>query len=460
MSAPQGVTQRVTQPHSEDTKLLRILGVGFGLAVVVGGTIGASIFRLPGSIAALLATPWLIILAWVLGGLYTLLAANYMAELATMLPKAGGPYVYAHRAYGDYAGFVVGWSGWIGDMVSLAFIPIAFGEFASKLFGLNSSASISIFAISVLLLLTILNWIGLHAGSGTQKLMSFLKAISLLAFVVVCFALGGQRDSTNTDQTTLSMPVGPFAVFSSLVMSFQLLLGAYGGWYSVIYFAEEDKDPSRNIPRSLHGGVLMVMAIYLLVNFALLYVLPLSQLATSKLPAADAMSSIFGARGGQIVTALALLSVLGIINACVMFIPRTLYGLGRDGLFTTKALKVNQGGTPVVALAITVAIAVVLIPIGSFEKLMAIYTFFFVSNNILLIGSLFVLRRREPDLPRPFKTWAYPFAPFVLLLISIALFVGYVISDTTNSLYAVAMLAVSYPIYLLVKNKKKRYVEP
>jgi APA family basic amino acid/polyamine antiporter len=447
--------QNVAQPHSERTNLLRILGLGFGLAVVVGGTIGASIFRLPGSVAALLATPWLIILAWVLGGLYTLLGANYTAELATMLPKAGGPYVYARRAYGDYVGFVVGWSGWIGDMVSLAFIPIAFGEFATKLFGLNSSASVPIFAISILLLLTILKWIGLRAGSGTQKLISFLKALGVLAFVAVCFALGGQPHSTNADQTTLSPPASPFALFTALVMSFQLLLGAYGGWYSVIFFAEEDQDPSRNIPRSLHGGVLTVMVIYLLVNIALLYVLPLPQLAASKLPAADAMNLIFGASGGQIVTALALLSVAGIINACVMFIPRTLYGLGRDGLFTTRALKVNKGGTPVFALAVTVAVAVLLIPIGSFEKLMAIYTFFFVSNNILLIGSLFVLRKREPDLPRPFKTWAYPFAPLVLLLISVALFVGYVISDTTNSLYAVTMLVASYPIYLLMKKKEK-----
>jgi APA family basic amino acid/polyamine antiporter len=219
----------------------------------------------------------------------------------------------------------------------------------------------------------------------------------------------------------------------------------------VVYFAEEDKDPSRNIPRSLHGGVLLVIAIYLLVNLALLYVLPLPQLAASKLAAADAMSATFGASGGRIVTALALLSTVGVLNAAIMFVPRTLYGLGRDGLFTTRAVAVNRGGTPVVALAIVVTAAVILIAVGTFETLMAFYAFFAVANNIVLVGALFVLRRREPDLPRPFRTFGYPLMPFLLLLISIAFFVGYIISDPTHSLYALAGLAVSYPSYRLIK---------
>jgi basic amino acid/polyamine antiporter, APA family len=237
------------------------------------------------------------------------------------------------------------------------------------------------------------------------------------------------------------------------VLSFQLVLGAYGGWNSVTYFAEEDENPGRNIPRSLHGGVLLVVVMYLLVNLALIYVLPASQMAASKLAAADAMQVVFGARGGQIVTALALLSIVGIVNAVLMFTPRTLYALGRDGLFTTTAVVVNEGGTPIVALAVTMLVAVILIMMGTFEKLMAIYAFFAVANYIVLIGALFVLRKRSPDLPRPFRTWAYPLAPVGVLLISIALFAGFIISDTKNSIYALVMLAVSYPLYRLLKAK-------
>ena len=321
-------------------KLLRILGLGFGLAVVVGGTIGVSIFRLPGPTAALLGNTWLILAVWTLGGVFILLNANYTAELATMIPKAGGPYVYARRAYGDFAGFAVGWSDWLGNVAAVAFLPIAFAEYAIALFA-PSFAGVTIVAIAFLLLLTFLNWIGLRAGSETQKLTSFLKAIALFSFVAACFALGGRHNSTNVGTTTLAAPGSPFALLVAIVLSFQLILGAYGGWNSVIYFAEEHENPGLNIPRSLHGGVLLVVGIYLLVNLALLYVLPLPQMAASKLAAADAMQVVFGARSGQIVTALVLLSIVAVVNAVLMFTPRTLYALGRDGLFSTKAVVVN-----------------------------------------------------------------------------------------------------------------------
>src|SRR5438477_1478806 len=436
----------------QENKLLRILGLGFGLAVVVGGTIGVSIFRLPGPTANLLGNTWLILVIWTLGGAFTLLNANYTAELATMIPRAGGPYVYARHAYGDFAGFVVGWSDWLGNVAAVAFLPIAFAEYAIGLFA-PSFAGVTTIALAFLLLLAFLNWIGLRAGSGTQKLTSFLKAIALLAFVVVCFSLGGHHSSVDAGQTTHPAPVGSFSLFVAIVLSFQLVLGAYGGWNSVIYFAEEDENPGRNIPRSLHGGVLLVIVMYLLVNLALIYVLPISQIAASKLAAADAMQLVFGARGGQIVTALALLSIVGIVNAVLMFTPRTLYALGRDGLFTTTAVVVNEGGTPIVALAVTTLVALILIIMGTFEKLMAIYAFFAVANYVVLIGALFVLRKRSPDLPRPFRTWAYPFAPLGVLLISIALFLGFIISDTRNSIYALMMLAASYPLYRLLKAK-------
>jgi basic amino acid/polyamine antiporter, APA family len=430
------------QPAQRD-KLLKILGVGFGVAVVVGGTIGVGILRTPGTIASLLGSTWLIILIWLIGGIYTLLNANYISELATMVPKAGGPYVYARRAFGDYGGFVVGWSDWIGNMTPMAYLPIAFAEFLSSLVP-AFTGYVKVIAISILLLFGILNWIGLRMGSGIQKLMSFLKAIGLVAFVITCFAFGGQK------LNSVQLIAPPANLFVVLMLSFQLVIGTFGGWTAVIYFAEEDRDPARNIPRSLFGGVLLVIAIYLLVNLALLYVLPIATLASSKLAAADAMRQIFGERGGQIVTILALISLLSIINAVLMFVPRTLYALSRDGLFLSKAVFVNKGGTPAFALGISMLVAIILILTGTFERLFSIYAFYYVAATILLICALFILRNREPDLPRPFKTWGYPFVPMLLLLIAIALFVGFVISDTKGSLIASASLVISYPIYFLV----------
>ena len=431
-------------------KLLRILGVGFGLAVVIGAIIGVGIFRLPGPIAGLLGKTWLILLVWVLGGIFTLLNANYTSELATMIPREGGPYVYARRAFGDFAGFVVGWSDWFGNTASLSYLSIALAEYLIALFAFSFVGVVSI-AIGLLLLLIFLNWIGLRAGSETQEVTSFLKGVALLSIVVACFVLGYGHGTVNAGRTVPLSPASPFSPVVGIVLSFQLILGAYGGWNSAIYFAEEDENPSRDIPRSLHGGVLLVMTIYLLVNLALIHLLPISQLASSKLAAADAMQVVFGTLGGKIVTAFALLSILGVLNAILMFTPRTLYALARDGLFSSKALTVNKGGTPTVALAVTAAVALILIPMGTFEKLMALYAFFAIANNIVLVGALFALRTRSPDLPRPFKTWAYPFAPLGVLFVSLALFVGFIVSDTRNSIYALVILAASYPLYRLLK---------
>src|SRR4029077_5802957 len=207
----------------QKNKLLRILGLGFGLAVVVGGTIGVSIFRLPGPTANLLGNTWLILAIWTIGGAFTLLNANYTAELATMIPKAGGPYVYARHAYGDFAGFVVGWSDWLGNVAAVAFLPIAFAEYAIALFA-PSFAGVTTVAIAFLLLLTFLNWIGVRSGSGTQKLTSLLKAIALLIFVLACFAPSSRPTSTNLGPTTLAAPASSFARLVAIVLSFQLIL--------------------------------------------------------------------------------------------------------------------------------------------------------------------------------------------------------------------------------------------
>ena len=442
--------------QAESGKLLRILGVGFGLAVVIGGTIGVGILRNPGSVAEQLPSVWLILLAWTLGGVYCLLGANYLAELATMIPKAGGLYVYAHRAYGNYGGFVVGWSDWLYSTLGLAYVAVVFGEYAAGLFAPGLASGRIIFSVSILILITILNFIGLRSGSTTQKLTSLLKTIALIAFVIACFVYGGQADTAIMSGTTAVLPSSSaFVQFVAFILAFQLVLGTYDGWNSAIYFTEEDTNPTQNIPRSLFGGIAMIIAIYLLVNLALLYVLPMSQLAGSKFAGGDAMSLIFGALSGQVVTVLALLSLIGIINALLMLCPRILLALGRDRLFAAKAASVNKGGTPVFALVATAFTAIVLSSIGSFEMLLAISQFFAVTITILLIVSLFILRRREPELPRPFRAWGYPYAPLAVLVIAVLLFFGYIVSNPYPSLYALAVLAVSYPIFRLVKKSQR-----
>ena len=390
MEAVQSIVERRTV---QSGKLLKILGLGFGVAVALGGTVGVGILRNPSGVAEQLGSFWLIMLAWTLGGIYCLLSANYLAELATMIPKAGGFYVYAEHAFGRYGGFVVGWSDWLNNTMGLSFISIVFGEYAAKLFAPDLQGGRIIFSISVLIVMTTLNLTGVRAGSETQKVTSILKAVALIGFVAACFIFGGQADGSNTSE---ALTIGPSGFSSSLfafVLAFQLVLGTYDGWYSPIYFSEEDANPSQNLPRSMFCGIAAIIAIYLFVNLAMLYVLPMSQLAASKFAAGEAISLIFGERSGQIVTVLALLSLIGIINAIMMMAPRIMFALGRDGLFTKRAAAVNKGGTPVFSLIATVSCVIVLSSVGTFELLLAIGQFFMVVITILLIASLFKLRR-------------------------------------------------------------------
>ncbi|HEX5709059.1 MAG TPA: APC family permease [Pyrinomonadaceae bacterium] len=434
--------------------LLRILGVSFGVAVIIGGTIGSGILRGPGEVAALLGRPWLIIAVWAAVGVYALLGANYLAELATALPKAGGPYVYAQRAYGDFGGFVVGYSDWIVNTASLAYVPIAFGEYAVALVPSLAGREKAI-AVAVIVVFTILNWVGLRAGSGTQQLTSLVKTVGLLAFIVACFAFGGQADTDASRFPPVATPSSFAALLVALGLSFRLVHGTYLGWNAPVYFAEEDTRPGRNLPRSLFGGVLIVMFIYVLINVAYMYVLPLPQFAASKLPAADAMQLIWGPRGGQVVTILALLVLLSLINAVFMLTPRTIFALGRDRLFSAHAVRVNVGGTPFVALGVTAVAAIILAAYGEFGTLFGVSAFFGVTNDVLLTTSLFVLRRREPDLPRPYRARGYPWLPLLFLLAGVALFVAFIASDPRHSLFSLAGLAASVPVYLFIKSRKK-----
>lgn len=430
-------------------KLLRVLGVTFGLAAAVGGTIGVGILRNPGGVAEHLGSYWLITFAWVLGGVYCMLGANYLAELATMTPRAGGFYPHSQRAFGNYGGFIVGWSDWANNTLALAYISVVFGEYASGLFMPGWPSGRVLCSVSVLAIIAGVNMIGVRSGSGVQKVTALIKCIALLAFVVACFAFGGGASADAAPPTAATQ--GFFVGLTAFVLAFQIVLGTYDGYYSPMYFSEEDTNPSRNIARSMFGGIALITAVYVLVNISILHVLPMSQLAASKFAGGDAMAMIFGERAGQIVTVLALLSLIGILNAITMSAPRIMFALGRDGLFVSKADEVNKGGTPSFATITTALIAIVLTVVGTFDLLLGIGQFLIVVVMVLLVVALFVLRRREPDAPRPYRTWGYPFTPLLMLIFSMLLFIGYCVSNPFPSVIAAAALVLSYPLYRVVK---------
>ncbi len=427
--------------------LLRILGVGFGLAVIIGNTIGAGIFRAPGIVAQQLPNTWLFLGVWAFGGVYALLGVVSLAELGAMIPRSGGQYVFARYALGEYAGFIVGWSDWISTCGTTAAVSLVIGSFAVALFPVLKGGAVVV-AATVATVFALLQWQGLVWGSNIQDVTSLLKALAFLVLIVAGFALGSGKLLT---AQTVQVPAG-FALLTSFALSLQSVIYTFDGWNGAIYFSEEVTNPGHNIPRSMFSGVFTIIAIYLLVNLALLYVLPLSRIAGQEFAAGVAAGVIFGRHGDTIFRSLTVLSMLSGLNAYHLMSTRVLFAMSRDGLFSRKSAVVNEGGTPTVALFISAALAVLIIVFSrTFETVIAALAFFFVANYTLSFISVFVLRRREPYKERPYRAWGYPWTTALALIGSLAFLVGAVVSDTRNSMFALLLLGVSYPIYRAIK---------
>ena len=441
----------LTPTKESSGRLLRVLGVGFGLAVIIGNTIGAGIFRTPGDIASYLQSPWLFLAVWIIGGIYALLGAVALAELGTMLPRAGGQYVYSRYALGEYAGFVVGWSDWISTCGSAAAVSLVIGEFAGHLMPGLTGRDIVI-AVFVAVVFALLQWRGVSWGSRTQNTTSLLKALAFLILIVAAFLAGSGGAFTSVPTAS---PVG-LGLLAGLVLSLQAVIYTYDGWSGVIYFSEEVKEPGQSIPKALFGGVISVIVIYLLVNVALLYVLPLSEMAGRDFAAGAAAGVIFSAHGDTVFRVLTIVSMISAINAYHLMSTRVLFAISRDGLFMKAGAQVNEGGTPTVALLLSVIVAVLFIVFGqTFGAVLTVLAFFFVANYTLSFISLFVLRRREPEKARPYRAWGYPWTTGLALAASVLFLVGAIVSDTRNSVYALILLAVSYPVFRLMKFSDK-----
>ena len=426
--------------------LRRILGLGFGLAVIIGSTLGVGILRTPGLVAGQVSSPVIILTVWVVGGLYTFLCAVCLAELGTMYPKAGGYYVYARHAFGDTLGFAVGWTDWITYCAVLGYVSIAVGEFAVVLVpALDGFAKI--LAVATLMGLVVLQVAGIRVSSRFQE---WTTAVKFVAFVVVMLAA-----IVFAPGLTATPGASAPASFVGLIVALQSVVISYGGWQSALYFTEEDRDPDRNLPRSMVGGVASVIVVYLLVNVALLAVLPVADLARSTLPAADAAQVLVGVRGRQVITVLSIISLPPMLNAIMMIGTRILFALGRDGLLWKRTAAVSAAGTPVTAMLLTTAVAVALIASGTFQRLVAVVSFFLAANYSVCCLALVMQRRREPDRVRPFRAWGYPWSAYIVLAGAAVFMTGAVAGDTANAAGAVALLMAGLAVRLAMRRHTK-----
>ena len=414
-------------------QLRRVLGVSFGLAVSIGGTIGVGILRTPGLVAEQLQLPLAILLLWVLGGIYTMLSASCLTELGLMLPRAGGFYVYVQRAFGNTAGFAVGWTDWLMYCSVVGYLSIAVAEFIAAL-GLIPGSATRLIAVLIVLGMVALQWLGIRISSQFQEVTTSIKCIAFLALVSACFLLPAHQQGSASIPGSLT--------FGGFIIALQAIIITYGGWQSPLYFIEEDRDPARNLPRAMIGGVLSVIGIYLLVNIALLKVLPMAELSGATLPAADAARVVAGTHGRNLVILLSVISLVPLLNAVTMMGTRIIFAMGRDHLFWSRTSTVNPRGTPDTATLLTAAVAVALIATGTFQRLIAMTSFFMAANYSICCVALMVLRRREPNLPRPYRAWGYPWSVWLVMAGGVIFLVGMLAKDMLNGIASVGLLTL------------------
>ncbi|HEY2164112.1 MAG TPA: APC family permease [Gemmatimonadaceae bacterium] len=439
----------MSEPGRPRQSLAQMLGLAFGLAVTIGNTIGAGILRTPGDIAGLLPSAVGFIGIWVLGGVYALLGANALAELGTMMPRSGAQYVFAHDIFGDYVGFVVGWMDWISTCASIAGISIVIGESAVALAGLSAGAAP--IAMVVVGAFTLLLLSSTRRGDRIQRVTSFVKAIALLGLVVACFAFGNHGVEATRSPTAGAVGAVAASGFAAFLLAAQSVIYAYDGWNGPLYFSEELNDPGRQIPRAMFYGLGAVAAIYLLLNLAFLYAVPLPTLAGSKLAAGTVANAIFGVSGERIVRLLVIVSLPSAVNANVLMGSRVLYSMSRDGLGIPVAARVNERGAPFVSIVATGLVAIAFLATGTFETIIAIAAFFFVANYTTSFIGLIRLRLREPQRARPYRTVGFPWTTVLVLLGSLAFLASAVVADRRNSMFALGILVVSYPVFRLTR---------
>ena len=423
------------------TGLLKILGVLFGATMIVANTIGVGILRTPGDVAAVLPSPLWFLGVWIIGALYALCGAMTMAELAAMLPQSGGQYVFARRALGEYAGFVIGWTDWISSAAAIAAATIGLGELAAEFWPSLAPARTAI-AFGVTLAVGVLHWVGVRSGDVSTRIIGIVKVVTLLGVAAACLVTPSMPASTSA---THLLPTGT-ALAGAVVIAFQNVLYTYDGWTGYAYFGGEVVD-ARRVPRAMALGVLSVAAVYVALNAAFLHTLGINALAGEKFAAKAAAVGVFGTYGERIVSAVMAVSILGNVSAIMMLLSRVPFAMAEDGLLPHTVARVNRGGTPDVAHFLSVAVILVLVGTGTFASVLALAAFFYVMQYGVSFASLFVLRIREPGLPRPYRAWGYPFIPALVLLGAAAFIVGSIVGDWENSFRSILVLLASYPVY-------------
>ena len=422
--------------------LRRLVGLGFGLAVAVGGTAGTGVLSSPGELARALGGSGPVLALWVVGGLYTLLAANTLAELAGRLPQAGGWYGYAEAAFGEFPAVAVAWADWTSSCVTGALVALLLGEYLGPLLPLAGPGGPRLLAALAVLALAAVQARGLREGSRAQEITA---AVLLLGVVGLLAA------SAQLPPATVAAPAVPAAndglTAAALVAGLQVVVFAYDGWYAPIYFAEETPQPGRTLSRALLGGVAAVLMLYFGLNAVLLRVLPFAAIQSAGLPLGELAAGLAGPPGRRLVLGLGVVAMLGVLNSVLLMATRVLYALGRAGQLPKQLAGVHAGGTPRPALAVATALTLVLVLSGTVAALEAVTAVLFVGYYVVGFAALFRLRRQEPVPPGGYRAWAHPWSTGLLVALSGGFLGLNVVADWPHALVAVGLVAGAWPLW-------------
>jgi basic amino acid/polyamine antiporter, APA family len=351
---------------------------------------------------------------------------------------------------------VVGWTDWVNQVAAIAYAALTAAEFLGTLWPATAPTPRFV-AIAIIASFTAMHWIGLRIGSSLTRIISLAVGVMMLVLVIGCFFTSPVAASPAPPPITsaAALPLLSLGMLAAVVTAMRAVILSYDGWYSPIYMAEESTQPALTLPRAIIGGTVLVTVMYVIINLAILRVLPLPILAASKLPAADAASVVLPRGGALLVTVISITTVLSLVNATLLMAPRILLAIGRDGFFTKKATMVSASGTPRVALAFSGLGAAALIMSGSFEQIIAVAAVLFLLLYVSAYTALFVLRRREPATPRPYRAFGFPYSTAIVLLACLLLWIAAIMEDLFSAGVAGLLLLACVPVYLWVARRRR-----
>jgi APA family basic amino acid/polyamine antiporter len=472
-------------------QLKKNIGLWSAVSIVIGGIIGAGIFMRPASMADRLGSPVLLLVVWLVGGAISLVGAMIYAELGTLFPETGGPYIYLQKTYGDFTAFLYGWSAMAvintAAIASIAFVSAQYAGFFIHLPRLAPAVEhsvklhipfladiyplenfgVKLLTSGIIIVLIIVNYLSTRYGNAIQFVTTAMKTLALALLVGGIF-FSGKGHPANFFTSSPGFHPGSLLLMVGFMGAISGAFSSYDGWNNLNMVAGEIENPQRNISRSLFIGVGICIAVYVLTTLAYNYVLPVSEMAKSPLVAADAMGKVVGVAAAGLISGLIAFTAFGAAHVNLLTNARITFAMGEEGSFFPWTGRVHpRFGTPGNAVIVIGVWSILFVLSGSFDILADMFVFMsWVFYGLTGLG-LFILRRKMPGAPRPYKVWGYPWLPLIFVAFTLFYLVTTIYGDIEayrsgkspiiNSVFGLVLTATGIPFYLYFERKKRKH---